>query len=160
MEVRREQSRRSRQHALGHLVRGMEGERFPKVAVAEVMTTLDDNSQDDLRIVLKKTDATMRLEKDIEELVRNINAMPSAPPIPREAPDAEHMRMNEFIAETQRNLEQQLDQAYNEQNWWNDRVRSLERVRAAVIQLDTTLNAEQAADTSTGQLGGLSKRIS
>jgi hypothetical protein len=130
----------------------MEGERFPKDTVAEIVPSESDGSYDQqLSDVLKKTDEQLRLEQDIAALIGNTN-MPdhrTSPPVPREAPDSEHMRMNQFIEEQQKTLNNLLDQAYTEQSWWNDRVRSLERVRDAVSVMDSNLNAPQADTTST-----------
>lgn len=142
----------------------MEGERLQEVAVAEVMPidmSMEERAIQDaaeLSHVLKKTDEQLRLEKDIADLIGK--EMPIAGNAPREAPDIEHMRMNEFIAETNKNLAQQLDQAYNEQAWWNDRVRSLERVRDAVNVLDNNLNAVRDTDSvATNTYGSGKGRI-
>ena len=97
--------------------------------------------------VLKKTDEQLRFEKDIAELIGKETMMNNTTGPEREAPDIEHVRMNEFIADQQKHLNILLDQAYTEQAWWNDRVHSLERVRESVNALDVSLNGSAAPNT-------------
>lgn len=107
--------------------------------------------------VLKKTDDQLRLEQDIAALIGTETTMPDhrtmpAPEAPREAPDIEHVRMNEFIENSRKELNNALDQAYTEQSWWAERVRSLERVRDGVDALDARINAP-IPETASGTKG-------